>query len=80
MAIRKLTGQIEQFMISRNRCPTTEDLVAARVLQGEPHDPWGSALSIKCPGERDAAGVDIVSFGPDKSESTDDDIRSWQLP
>jgi general secretion pathway protein G len=40
-------------------------------------DPWGSPVAIRCPGQHDPDGVDVLSNGPDKKEGTDDDIGSW---
>lgn len=77
--IRKMQGQMQQFMFSRNHCPSVQDLVAAHYVRAEPRDPWGGAYAIKCPGERDPDGIDMISLGPDKTEGTEDDIKSWEL-
>lgn len=37
-------------------------------------DTWGSDLVYRCPGELNVDSYDIVSFGPDKQEGTEDDI------
>ena len=43
-------------------------------------DPWGSELVMFCgeavpPG---AKGFAVLSLGPDKTQGTDDDVKSWQ--
>jgi general secretion pathway protein G len=76
--VRDLSSRVGQFVISRNQCPTVDDLVAAKFVEAEPRDPWGTAVSIRCPGEHDPDGADVLSFGPDKQEGTGDDIKSWK--
>jgi general secretion pathway protein G len=39
-------------------------------------DTWGSELVYHCPGEVNTEGYDLVSFGPDKQEGTEDDITN----
>jgi general secretion pathway protein G len=39
-------------------------------------DTWGSELVYHYPGEINTAGYDLVSFGPDKQEGTEDDITN----
>ncbi|MBI5866178.1 MAG: prepilin-type N-terminal cleavage/methylation domain-containing protein [Planctomycetes bacterium] len=34
--------------------------------------------SGKVPGQYNADGVDLWSFGPDKSDGTEDDIKNWK--
>lgn len=41
------------------------------------NDTWGTAWTYRYPGElRDESFYDIISFGPDKEEDTDDDIHN----
>jgi prepilin-type N-terminal cleavage/methylation domain-containing protein len=39
----------------------------------------GQLLSVKCPGQHDEGGADIISFGPDGQPGTEDDIESWKV-
>jgi len=40
-------------------------------------DPWGSEYQYASPG-RSGREFDIWSFGPDRTDGTDDDIGTWQ--
>src|SRR6188474_3097746 len=54
-------------------CPTVEQLRAEKELSAASKitDPWDSPYQIRCQDEE----IYIVSFGPDKKEGTNDDIR-----
>lgn len=54
-------------------CPTVEQLRAEKELSAASKitDPWDSPYKIIC-GDED---IMVVSFGPDKKENTNDDIR-----
>jgi general secretion pathway protein G len=78
LQVKKVSQDIQQFMITRERCPTMDDLIAARFATAPPRDPWGSPITVRCPGQHDPEGVDVLSYGPDKAEGTEDDVRSWQ--
>lgn len=39
-------------------------------------DNWGSELVYHFPGEVNESGYDLISFGPDKQEGTEDDITN----
>jgi general secretion pathway protein G len=77
--VDQLSAASQKFMIDRSRCPTAEDLLAEGFIRKAPLDPWGKSLALRCPGVNDLAGVDIVSFGRDGKEGTEDDIQSWKL-
>jgi general secretion pathway protein G len=79
LQVRELSNTVQQYLLSRKTCPTVEDLVREDFLRKPPVDPWGTPLSLRCPGQHDRDGVDVLSFGPDEKEGTDDDLRSWQL-
>jgi len=55
------------------QCPTVEQLRAEKELSAASKitDPWDSPYAIRCQDEE----ISIVSFGPDKKEGTQDDIR-----
>jgi general secretion pathway protein G len=76
--VKKLSQEVQQFMVLRNRCPSIDDLIGARFVPAAPRDPWGNAISVRCPGQHDPAGVDVFSYGPDKAEGTEDDVLSWK--
>ncbi len=40
-----------------------------------PKDPWGNAYDYKCPGDKNTDGYDLVSFGKDGAQGTEDDIE-----
>ena len=42
-----------------------------------PLDPWGEPYQYRSPGNRNKAGYDLFSKGPDKAEGTEDDIGNW---
>jgi general secretion pathway protein G len=54
-------------------CPTVEQLRAEKELSAASKvtDPWDTPYKIVC-GDDD---ISVVSFGPDKKENTNDDIR-----
>jgi general secretion pathway protein G len=73
-----VAGAVQQFMVAQSRCPTLEELVEAHYLAQPPTDPWGHAMLVRCPGEHDREGVDVLALGRDGREGTGDDIASWQ--
>jgi general secretion pathway protein G len=81
LGVGKIVAASGRFMAGPGSgCPKgLDELVAQGELsKGDAKDPWGTPYVYKCPGTQDADGVDVVSFGPDKAESTDD-IRSWEI-
>ncbi len=42
-----------------------------------PLDPWGESYVYRYPGTQNKGSYDIFSKGPDKSESTADDVGNW---
>jgi general secretion pathway protein G len=77
--VKEIGDAVTQFMIeNNNECPKgMEDLVAKSNMKKAIKDPWGKDFVIKCPGQNDPSGADVVSGGPDKQEGTPDDIKSW---
>jgi general secretion pathway protein G len=77
--VKEIGDAITQYMIeNNNECPKgMEDLVAKRNVRKTFNDPWGKPFIIKCPGQNDTDGADVISAGPDKQEGTADDIKSW---
>ena len=85
VGMNNLNVPISTFRIDMGRYPTEiEELVnspsddednkwSGPYLEKVPKDPWGSEYKINVPGDEDYE-YDIVCFGPDKEEGTDDDI------
>ena len=69
---------VEQFMITRDGCPTLEQLVNEDYLRQLPKDPWGTPLVLRCPGQHRKDPADVSSVGADRVFGTDDDINSWE--
>jgi len=67
-------------------CPDSLLEVAQHMGKSEADtkDPWGTPLKMLCgPGTLPPtvkSGIAVFSFGPDKSEGTPDDIKSWEKP
>ena len=76
--VREVTHTVEQFVISREQCPTLDQLVNEGYLQRAAKDPWGTPLQLRCPGRHTRDAADVVSAGPDKELETADDIKSWE--
>jgi general secretion pathway protein G len=61
-------------------CPKSlDELVSQKYLNKPPVDGWGQPLIYTCPGQHNTDGADVVSKGKDKTEGTQDDVRSWEL-
>jgi general secretion pathway protein G len=56
-----------------NQCPTVEQLRAEKELGATSKitDPWDTPYAIRCADDE----LYVLSFGPDKKEGTNDDIR-----
>ncbi len=62
----------KQQNTENDECPTIDALRKASLIEKvEPTDPWGNKWKIVC---NDAEPV-VISFGKDKKENTEDDIR-----
>ena len=70
-----------QYMIDNSsNCPRgVDDLVSQKYLdRSNAKDPWGKDFTLRCPGQKDPESADISSSGPDKTDGTADDIKSWE--
>jgi prepilin-type N-terminal cleavage/methylation domain-containing protein len=79
--IKEISQGVTTFMIDSNSsCPKSlDDLVAQKyVSRASAKDPWGKEFTLRCPGTNDPDGADVTSSGPDKSDGTADDIKSWE--
>ncbi|HVZ71946.1 MAG TPA: type II secretion system protein GspG [Polyangia bacterium] len=81
LRVKAARDAVTQYMIETPSCPKSiDELVSGKFLdKNNATDPWGSKLSLKCPGTNDTDGADVSSAGPDKQDGTADDIKSWEL-
>jgi general secretion pathway protein G len=89
--IAMLETALDAFEVDAGRYPTTEEGLAALVTppasikawhgpyikRGVPNDPWGNPYVYRFPGQNNATGYDLASFGPDGNEGGGDDIDNW---
>ena len=90
--ISMLGAALENFEVDTGRYPTTEEGLGAliqmpasvKVWHGPyikqnylPKDPWQNPYVYRFPGQYNAAGYDLASFGPDGNEGGGDDIDNW---
>jgi len=88
--IKELEGALQMFAFDIGRYPTTSEGLDALVhnpgnldawqkpylTKDVPKDPWGKPYVYRCPGQH--GDYDLLSFGPDGLEGTDDDVTSWK--
>ncbi len=81
LRVKAARDAVTQYMIETPSCPHgIDELVSGKYLDRQnAKDPWGTNLSMKCPGTNDTDGADISSPGPDKQDGTADDIKSWEM-
>ena len=89
--IANLGTALDAFEVDTGRYPTGEE--ALKALMDQPsnakdwkgpylkrsitNDPWGNPYIYKCPGQHNAKGYDLYSYGPDGQEGGGDDIDNW---
>jgi general secretion pathway protein G len=80
LRVKATRDAVTQYMIDTPSChKSIEELVSGKYLdKANARDPWGSAITLKCPGTNETDGADVASPGPDKQEGTADDIKSWE--
>jgi general secretion pathway protein G len=81
LQVDSIAGAVTMFMNDSNgNCPAgIDDLVKEKHLEKKSwKDPWGKDYTIKCPGEGNPEGADVLSSGPDKQDGTPDDIKSYE--
>ena len=71
---------VAQYTIETNNCPKGIDELVAQKYLARPaaKDPWGKEYTMRCPGTHDPETPDVSSSGPDKTDGTADDIKSWE--
>jgi general secretion pathway protein G len=81
MRVKAARDAVTQYMIETPSCPKgIDELVSGKFLdKNNAKDPWGGAITLKCPGANDTEGADVSSPGPDKQDGTADDIKSWEM-
>ena len=58
--------------------PNVKDWSGPYLQKGAvPRDPWGNAYQYRFPGQHNASGYDLYSFGPDGQDGGGDDIDNW---
>jgi general secretion pathway protein G len=77
--VTEIAHAAEQYMMDHSsNCPASlDDMVASKHLGKKFKDPWGRDFVLRCPGQVNTDGVDVLSSGPDKQEGTADDVKSW---
>jgi general secretion pathway protein G len=81
IGVKKIGDAAARFMAGAGAgCPKgIDELIAQGELsKSDAKDPWGTPYVFRCPGTQDTEGVDVISWGPDKIDSTDD-LRSWEM-
>ncbi len=82
---------LDAFEVDCGRYPTTQEGLTALFEQpadtpdwmgpylkrGIPKDPWGNPYVYRCPGQHNADGYDLHSYGPDGQDGGEDDIDNW---
>jgi len=87
-------GALERYKLDMDRYPTTEEGLFALVTPPDdedearkwhgpyveriPKDSWNHEFVYKCPGDVNEDSYDIISFGHDGEEGTDDDIKNYE--
>jgi general secretion pathway protein G len=77
--VREVARTVEQYVMTKDGCPTLPQLEAQGDLRHAAVDPWGNRLVLDCPGKHARDAADVSSWGPDRQAGTEDDINSWQL-
>ncbi len=86
-----LEGSLDTFEIDTGTLPATQqglqvlveepagvkDWHGPYIKRGVPNDPWGNAYVYRYPGEHNAEGYDLYSYGPDGQSGGGDDIDNW---
>jgi len=78
VAVNEIAAKTVQFMTdNNNECPkSVDDLVAQKYMPKKQKDPWNHDFILRCPGQANSDGIDVVSLGPDGQEGTPDDIKA----
>lgn len=74
--VSEVMQKAQQFMMDNsNECPKSiDDLVAQKYMPSKKKDPWNKDFILRCPGQINKDGIDVISVGPDGQEGTADDV------
>ncbi|HJX64095.1 MAG TPA: type II secretion system protein GspG [Polyangia bacterium] len=78
--VNEIMQKAQQYMMdNNNECPKTmDDLVAQKYMPRRQKDPWNKDFIMRCPGQINTDGIDVISIGPDGTEGTADDIKAQE--
>ena len=78
--VNEIMQKAQQYMMdNNNECPKTmDDLVAQKYMPRRQKDPWNKDFILRCPGQINTDGIDVISLGPDGTEGTADDIKATE--
>lgn len=78
--VNDIAAKVVQYMSDNSsECPKgIDDLVAQKFLPKKQKDPWGRDYILRCPGQINTDGSDIISVGPDGQEGTADDVKAQE--
>jgi general secretion pathway protein G len=78
--VNEIMQKAQQYMMdNNNECPKTmDDLVAQKYMPRRQKDPWNKDFIMRCPGQINTDGIDVISVGPDGTEGTADDIKAQE--
>ena len=82
IGVKKIGDAAARFMAGAGAgCPKgVDELIAQGELsKSDAKDPWGTVYVFRCPGTQDTEGVYVISWGPDKKDGTEDDVKSWEI-
>ena len=76
--VNEIMQKAQQYMMdNNNECPKgLDDLVAQKYLTRKQKDPWNKDFILRCPGQINTDGIDVISLGPDGTEGTADDVKA----
>jgi len=78
--VNEIMQKAQQYMMdNNNECPKNmDDLVAQKYMPRRQKDPWNKDFILRCPGQINTDGIDVISVGPDGTEGTADDIKALE--
>jgi general secretion pathway protein G len=78
--VNEIMQKAQQYMMdNNNECPKSmDDLVAQKYMPRRQKDPWNKDFIMRCPGQINTDGIDVISIGPDGTEGTADDIKATE--
>jgi general secretion pathway protein G len=78
--VNEIMQKAQQYMMdNNNECPKTlDDLVAQKYMPRKAKDPWNKDFILRCPGQINTDGIDVISLGPDGQEGTPDDVKATE--